>query len=89
MICSQCNGFGYTVTLLETSKVWCYGCQGAGNVADVHGAWKIYGAEMRGWRTEQELTLRAASIKYGIDPSNLSKMERGILKPRCYYKELK
>jgi len=82
--CPSCNGFGFIVPLFNPIKIDCEACAGAGEL-DMELAWLGYGEEMRKWRLDKGLTLREASRRYELDPSNLSKMERGLIKPRCYY----
>ena len=50
--------------------------------------WITQGAKMEEWRMNNDMTLREAARKYKIDPSNLSKMERGLIKPDPQYLNL-
>jgi len=47
--------------------------------------WQRQGELLRDFRLQQGLTLRKAGEKYGVDYSNLSKMERGVIQPIPYY----
>jgi len=84
MKCSMCYGFGYTFNSLDISND-CELCAGTG---EAEAPWKLYGEDMKMWRLEQDLTLREAAEEYNVDFSNLSKMERGLIKPRCYWKTI-
>ena len=57
------------------------GCSGLGVVE----SWGEYGEEMKRWRVAHGLSIRAACRKYNVDPSNVSKMERGLIKPKRYW----
>jgi len=82
--CLQCDGFGKLFNR-DGSKFSCDMCQGSGNMKIKHVLWKLQGEIIQEWRKSQGLTLRKCAEKHGIDPSNLSKMERGIIKPKKYY----
>jgi hypothetical protein len=84
--CPQCNGFGFISDLFGKIFEDCPLCGNTGHVSNIHVLWKIYGKEMKRYRLDaMRLGLREASRKYNIDASNLSKMERGIIKPRRYW----
>jgi len=61
----------------------CQMCEGEGTVHDEKIRWYSYGQRMKAIRLERKLKLREAARLIGIDPSNLSKMERGIIRPQC------
>lgn len=83
-VCQQCSGFGRIIfRTLETIK--CDMCNGSGEVLDKQILWKIQGEYLKNWRLDRLLTLREASRKFIIDASNLSKMERGVIKPSGEY----
>lgn len=84
--CPQCEGYGTLLDWKLDPLITCELCRGTGKIKKRSWYYKSRGEELREWRIAQELTLRDAALKYKIDPSNLSKMERGILKPNVYYK---
>ena len=43
--------------------------------------YKTFGQFVKEMRLKQGLTLRKFCIKYGLDPGNFSKLERGLLDP--------
>ena len=77
--CQQCNGIG-KLFLRNGKTIKCDMCEGTGQHEE-NLLWTIQGLKLCEWRMENKLTLRMAAKTHGIDPSNLSKMERGILKP--------
>ena len=81
MTCPACYGFGFVFSFLSGKKKICDACSGIGKGS----SWVRYGLEMKTWRESHGMTLRQASRKYNIDPSNLSKMERGLIKPKRYW----
>lgn len=81
--CLQCSGIG-KLFFRSGRFVPCDICEGTGK-ADRSDLWEVLGLLMKAWRTEKELTLREAAKEYKVDPSNLSKMERGIMKPNPKY----
>ncbi len=83
--CSGCGGFGFIYGLFPPVELKCAVCNGSGYINSIKKLDIKYGEYIKKWRMEQGLTLRAGARKYKIDPSNLSKMERGILKPYRYY----
>lgn len=82
--CPTCLGFGFTFTAGFISVDVCGLCNGTGH-ADVEQFYVEYGKKLKARREKMKLTVREASEKFGIDYSNLSKMERGILRPQPYY----
>jgi len=88
MKCKQCNGFGRIILrTIETIK--CDMCNGSGIVDSNNLIWQKQGELLKNFRLKQLLTLRQAGLKYGVDYSNLSKMERGVIQPIPYYLTLK
>ena len=85
MICPSCYGFGFTFAFFQARKIPCESCGGLGK-RDVNIHWTQYGVEMRKWRIDHGMTLREACRRYNVDPSNVSKMERGLIKPMRYWK---
>lgn len=84
--CPQCNGFGFIGDLFGKIRYDCPLCEKSGMVSNKHILWKIWGKALRGYRLDwMKLTLREAAKKFNIDASNLSKMERGIIKPHKYW----
>ena len=82
MTCPSCLGFGFVFAFLTGKKIACEACGGLGKVEQL---WLRHGAEMRKWRLDHKMTLREACRKYNVDPSNVSKMERGLIKPKRYW----
>jgi len=85
-ICLQCEGFGKIFAIKGTS-INCDMCAGSGMMKDKHVLWLMQGEVLKEIRIKNGLTLRKCALRYGIDPSNLSKMERGIIKPKNYFIE--
>ncbi len=84
--CPECNGLGIIPAFLKPISIPCQMCNGAGKVKDKHLKWRLLGQELRDYRLNVlRLTLRKAAKQFGIDAANLSKMERGILKPQPIY----
>ncbi len=88
--CLQCLGTGKIFLRPQKIKtetapyVTCDMCEGSGkHVGNL--LWEAQGILLKDWRLEECLTLRGAAKKFKIDPSNLSKMERGIIKPESTY----
>lgn len=80
--CQQCNGTG-KIFFRPNSKVPfidCDMCQGTGK-HELNALWFVWGKMVSDWRSKKKLTMRECARQYNIDPSNLSKMERGIIKP--------
>lgn len=84
--CPQCNGFGVLFAAFYEYSFKCDLCKGAGVIDDKKMIDIKRGHLLKVWRINQKLTLREAAKKHNIDPSNLSKMERGIIKPVPYYR---
>ncbi len=90
ILCTFCDGFGkhFTRPILKDDEVKVYEikcelCDGTGLIADGKIDWKLKGRKMRDYRVWQMgMGLREAERYLGIDASNLSKMERGIIKPK-------
>lgn len=79
--CHSCNGLGKILLInKKTPFIDCPLCGGAGG-HKINLFWQLAGKIMKDWRTRNEITLRDAARKYKIDPSNLSKMERGMMNP--------
>lgn len=89
ILCTSCDGFGkhFSRPILIKGKVEiielkCELCNGTGKIKDEKIDWIIKGQKLREYRLEKEITLRKAAKMLGMDASNLSKMERGIIKPK-------
>lgn len=83
MICSRCSGFGRVYQgKIEGTKAWtdCFFCDSKG-IVEKDDTWKVLGEELRRIREKRGLTLRQAAFILAVDHSNLSKMERGLIKP--------
>lgn len=80
--CPQCHGFGVLLTFHGLSLGECEMCDGVGEIPPCVEKWHAYGSRLKSERIYRRLTLRDAAKKLGMDPSNLSKMERGIIPPR-------
>jgi len=79
--CPACNGFGVIPARCHPIKVDCDVCRGLGLVEDYEPIWKSIGSMMRDYRIDVlRMSLREAAIKFGVDASNLSKYERGVIK---------
>ncbi len=85
--CFQCGGSGKI--FLRNGKYFdCDMCEGFGLMKGNNVLWKLQGEILQEWRLGQKLTLRKCAIRYNIDPSNLSKMERGVIKANSNYLQL-
>lgn len=87
--CPQCEGFGrvffaFPFTRKAAEGMPCPLCAGAGTAAGEFKIWKERGALLKARRISSGLTLREAANHFSIDASNLSKMERGLMKPTAY-----
>jgi hypothetical protein len=84
--CPQCNGFGYIGDLFGKISCDCPLCNKTGMVSSKYILWKMYGRTLKYYRLDWlHLGLREAARKFKIDASNLSKMERGVIKPSKYW----
>ena len=81
MICPSCYGFGFTFNQLNHKD----NCERCGGIGKAESSWPLYGLEMKKWRIDHGMTLREACRRYNVDPSNVSKMERGLIKPMRYW----
>jgi hypothetical protein len=82
--CPQCNGFGEIADLFRRFVATCPLCIGKGEVTNKHSLWIAQGDKLRNYRIGiLKMTLREAARRYQVDASNLSKMERGIIKPNA------
>lgn len=80
--CPQCNNFGKIAMPTLSLDVECPLCEGTGMVHEWHPDWKAQGKEIKNRRIAAGYTLRTGAKLVQIDPSNLSKMERGLIKPQ-------
>ncbi len=81
--CKQCGGTGALFLLPKSTQidfVECDLCDGTG-IDTLNKAYVLQGMVIRAFRIQNEISLREFAKKVGIDPSNLSKMERGKTKP--------
>ncbi len=86
--CPQCNGFKVLLTFHGQSLGKCDMCEGVGIMPEHVSRWHPYGERIKAERIYRRLTLRAAAKLLGLDASNLSKMERGIIQPRNVWSSL-
>lgn len=87
--CPQCDGFGRILFAFPSSSKAAAGlpcplCEGTGQAEGDFDIWKERGAILKEQRIAKGITLRAAAKYLSVDPSNLSKMERGLMKPTAY-----
>ena len=82
VVCPQCKGFGIVFAAFNPIKLPCDMCAGSGKVGDPATQWRRLGIILKDRRLKARLGLREAARLHGIDPSNLSKMERGCICPR-------
>lgn len=81
-VCHQCGGTG-KVFLRPNAKIRyidCEICCGSG-VMKKYNLWQIQGKLIKDWRISNNISLREFAKEHLVDPSNLSKMEYGIIKP--------
>lgn len=83
--CPQCNGFGEIVAFPRPIKITCELCRGSGKVSDKKILWVKQGKILRGRRMAMGITLREAARRHKVDVGNLSRMERGVVKPKNIY----
>ena len=84
MKCPQCMGFGDCVTFHGDVICLCDLCKGTGTITTKHILWRIRGRQIKNRRIAAKLQLRQAARFLGVDASNLSKMERGVIAPISY-----
>ncbi len=82
VVCPQCRGFGVVFAAFHPIRLTCDMCSGTGKVTDATIQWQTLGSILKSRRLIARLGLREAARLHGIDPSNLSKMERGCICPR-------
>lgn len=80
--CPQCRGFKIILNFHGQSLGQCDMCEGKGTLPECVAKWHPYGERLKAERIHRRMTLRAAAKHLGMDASNLSKMERGIIAPR-------
>lgn len=87
--CPQCEGFGKHASFDGRVERTCDLCEGRGKISDLKVQWRAYGKAMKDHRIQKlQISLREAARRFGCDPSNLSKMERGVIKPSPVYGNL-
>ena len=88
-ICPTCSGIGLIFAALRPISIKCETCNGTGLITNKKQLWIKQGSHLRNYRlTVLKLGLREFCRKYNIDPSHLSKMERGLKKPVNIYRKL-
>ena len=83
--CQACDGFGFLIPFphKNVDVIVCDVCDGEGEIKEWHKVWEEQGKYLKSYRHQVlGMGLREASREFDIDPSNLSKMERGIIKPQ-------
>lgn len=80
--CPQCRGFKIILNFYGQNLGRCDMCEGIGMLPEGVAKWHPYGERLKAERIHRRMTLRASAEHLGIDASNLSKMERGIIAPR-------
>lgn len=63
----------------------CPFCEGVGTISEHYWEWKKIGEEMKKERLARGVTCRKESIRRGMMPSTLSRMELGLEKPDPIY----
>ena len=85
-ICPHCNGLGKIYAAFHPIVMRCDFCKSTGYIKNKKMLRYEQGQILKKYRLQiMQLTLREACRQYNIDPSNLSKMERGIIKPKNIY----
>lgn len=93
--CPSCGCTGFVVGLAITDRVStpmqlpCFDCNGTGFVDAKIIIWKRYGKFIKKWHIDKGWSLRTTAKRLHIDPSNLSKAERGFINPCEIIKKLK
>lgn len=89
ILCTSCDGFGkhFSRPIIVKGKtkiieMQCDLCNGTGKIEDEKIDWIIKGEELKKYRLRKNFSIREAARVLGMDASNLSKMERGVIKPR-------
>ncbi len=93
--CTSCDGFGKhfsrpikTDSGIKILEFKCELCNGKGKIKDKKIDWVIKGNKLKEYRLKKNISLRVAAQILRIDASNLSKMERGIIKPTNIWNQL-
>jgi len=84
--CPTCKGIGRIFSLFGEISFQCQVCNGLGLIDDKKQLWIKQGVYLKQYRLKRlKLGLREACRKYNLDPSYVSKMERGIIAPTNPY----
>ena len=87
--CPQCDGFGELFGLgcpgLKPVSFKCDLCAGTGVIDDKQRLWRLQGQKLKDRRIKMGISLRRCAKRYKLDAGNLSKMERGVIKPYNYF----
>jgi len=94
-LCPACNGFGKHFSrpikindYIKSVHITCDLCEGTGQIDNRKWYWRALGYELKNIRLAKGISLRAAAKMLGVDASNLSKMERGVVEPRNLWHQL-
>lgn len=80
--CPSCDGFGKLFGAFHPVVIPCPTCEEKGYIPKRSDIWIKQGKELKEYRLNVlGLGLREACRKYNYNASNLSKMERGLIKP--------
>lgn len=91
--CVSCDGKGVQIGMFPRYapgyegprkpyiELKCSRCDGTGQMPAIHVEWMKTGEEMKRERLSRNMTLRAEAVRRGMSPSELSKMEQGIVEP--------
>ena len=93
LCCVSCEGRGYLLGIFPiyadgyagerkpVIEIPCDRCGGSGKMPQEHQRWIEEGAALKRERMSRQIGMRMEAERRGIDPSELSKMERGIIQP--------
>lgn len=95
ILCTSCDGFGkhFSRPIIKDKEIIiverkCDLCNGNGGITDKRLEWVLQGEKLKEYRLGMNVSLRKAARILNMDASNLSKMERGIIKPKNVWNEI-